>query len=201
MLILFVCTCNLCRSPLAERLAVAWAQELLADSPEAADVEILSAGLEATDGRPMDPLAAEALMWHGGNANGFRSRAYTSDLADAADLVFTMTRYQRRAVLETTPRGLRKTFTLAEAADLLGAVDRSGLPVLPLGGRARELGLRMDASRAQRRSTELDDIADPFGRRASVHRETAATIAGALRPLADVLFTSVRTRLAAPVPA
>ena len=57
----------------------------------------------------------------------------------------------------------------------------------------------MDASRAPRRSTELDDIADPFGRRASVHREVADTIAGALRPLADVLFASVRTRLAAPV--
>lgn len=108
-----------------------------------------------------------------------------------------MTRHQCRAVLETTPPGLRKTFTLREAADLLSQVDRSGLPVPPLGRRARELGLRMDASRAPRRSTELDD---PFGRRASVHREVADTIAGALRPLADVLFASVRTRLAAPVP-
>jgi low molecular weight protein-tyrosine phosphatase len=103
--ILFVCTGKLCRSPLAERLAVTWAQELLADSPEAADVEILSAGLQAIAGRPLDPSAAEALTRHGADASAFRSREYTPDLADAADLVFTMTRYQRRAVLETTPRG------------------------------------------------------------------------------------------------
>jgi low molecular weight protein-tyrosine phosphatase len=198
--ILFVCTGNLCRSPLAERLAVTWAQELLADSPEAADVEILSAGLQATAGRPMDPSAAEALTRHGGDASAFRSREYTPDLADAADLVFTMTRYQRRAVLETTPRGLRKTFTLSEAADLLSQVDRSGLLTLPLSARARELGLRLDTARGRRRSTDLDDIADPYGRRQFVHRQVAETIAGALRPLADVLFTSVRTRLAAPVP-
>ena len=83
----------------------------------------------------MDPSAAEALTRHGGDASAFRSREYTPDLADATDLVFPMTRHQRRAVLETTPRGLRKTFTLSEAADLLSQVDRSGLLTLRLSVR------------------------------------------------------------------
>jgi low molecular weight protein-tyrosine phosphatase len=90
---------------------------------------------------------------------------------------------------------------LSEAADLLSQVDRSGLLTLPLSVRARELGLRLDTARARRRSMDLDDIADPYSRRQIVHRQVADTIAGALRPLADVPFTSVRTRLAAPVPA
>ncbi len=43
------------------------------------------------------------------------------------------------------------------------------------------------------------DFADPIGQRAEVHQEVAELVATALRPLADVLFTSVRVHLPAPV--
>ncbi|MGY1609585.1 arsenate reductase/protein-tyrosine-phosphatase family protein [Geodermatophilus sp. SYSU D00700] len=198
MRILFVCTGNLCRSPIAEHLAKSWAWEKLSRSPEKADVQITSAGLSAATGRLMDPHAAAALTEHGVSPEGFRSRAYTPELAEAADLVVTMTRQQRRAVLETTPRGLRRTFTLTEAADLLSWADLGGLDLLPLTPRARHLGVRLDAARSTRITVD-DDIRDPIGERSSVHREVAGVIAVALRPLADILFTSVRSRLPAPV--
>ena len=146
----------------------------------------------------MDPHTAAVLNALGGDADGFRARHYTRELAEAADLVFTMTRSQRHSVLKTTPRGLRRTFTLTEAARLLDHADLTGLPLLPLTERARQLGLRLDAARAWRSSAISDDIDDPAGRPPAVHREVADRIASALRPLADVLFASVRTQLSAP---
>lgn len=198
--ILFVCTRNLCRSPVAERLATSWARQSLADNPELADVEILSARLEAMPGRAMDPDSAGPLVALGGEPVGLRARLFTSSLAERADLVLTMTRDQRRAVLATTPRALRRTFTLIEAADLLGSVDWTGLRLLSLAQRARELGRRLDAARSHRLTSNSDDAPDPIGRRASVHDEVAGTIATALRPLADVVLSSVRVQLPRPVP-
>jgi protein-tyrosine phosphatase len=197
--ILFVCTGNLCRSPVAERLAVAWARDLLRESPELASVEIGSAGIDAPPGRAMDARSAEALVAMGGVPTGFRSRLFERSMAEEADLVLTMSRRQRREVLEKYPRGLRRTFTLLEAAALLQLADVRGLQLLPVCERARELGLRLDAARHRRATRETDDVIDPIGRSAAVHANAAATIAAALRPLADVLFKSVRPLAALPV--
>jgi protein-tyrosine phosphatase len=197
--ILFVCTGNLCRSAVAERLATSWVRDSLCDSPEYAAVEITSAGLEAPTGRPMDRRSAEALVHLGGDPQDFHSRAFERWMAEDADLVFTMSRRQRRDVLETSPKGLRRTFTLPEAADLLGNADLTGLNLLPLDQRARELGIRLDAARRFRPSRATDDVPDPIGRSAATHREVAETIAEALRPLAEVLFRSLRPVPAVPV--
>jgi len=197
--ILLVCTGNVCRSAVAERLATTWAQESLAHSPEGDAVRIDSAGLSAVAGRPIDPHAAAALVALGGDPAGLRSREFTPELAADADLVLTMTRDQRRTVLESTPRGLRRTFTLTEAADLLQRADLTGLALLPLTARARELGHRLDAARSGRPTAHSDDITDPMGQRPAVHQEVAELVATALRPLADILFSSVRARLPAPI--
>ena len=197
--ILFVCTGNLCRSPVAERLAVAWARDLLRESPELDTVEIGSAGIDAPPGRAMDARSAEALIALGGDPAGFRSRLFEGSMAEQADLVLTMSRRQRREVLEKDPRGLRRTFTLLEAADLLEGADLRGLRLMPLPERARELGVRLDAARRNRTTRDRDDVVDPIGRSTSVHAEVATTIATALQPLADILFTSVRPVAALPV--
>jgi protein-tyrosine phosphatase len=201
MQVLFVCTGNLCRSPVAERLAAAWAREALGDSPELAQVEVLSAGVEADAGQTIAPSSAQALRQLGGDPEDFGSRPLTAELADGADLVLAMTRDHRREVLKLAPRGLRRTFTLTEAADLVTQADLRGLRTLPLTPRAQELGRRLDAVRAYRSPTANDDIPDPIRQRPAVHEEVARTIAAALRPLADVLFTSVRDQPALRVPA
>jgi protein-tyrosine phosphatase len=146
--ILFVCTGNVCRSAIAERLATTCAREKLAHSPEADMVETGSPGLSAVAGRAIDPHSAAALVELGGNPAGFRSREFTRELAEDADLVLTMTCDQRRTVLGSTPRGLRRTFTLTEVADLLQRADLTGLAFLPLTQRGRELGRRLDTARA-----------------------------------------------------
>jgi protein-tyrosine phosphatase len=79
--ILFVCTGNLCRSPLAERLAIDWARTMLAGSPEAYDVHVESAGLAAIPDQEMDLHTAATLRRHGIDAVSFRSQVLTKQLA------------------------------------------------------------------------------------------------------------------------
>ncbi|MGY1914962.1 arsenate reductase/protein-tyrosine-phosphatase family protein [Blastococcus sp. SYSU DS0973] len=186
MRLLFVCTGNICRSPLAERLATAWADQRLGSV--AANVYIASAGTDALDGRAMDKRSAAALTGLGGDPSGFAARTLVPEMATHADLVLTMTRRQRRLVLADAPRALRHTFTLPEAADLLQTADLRGLTELPLHTRARELAVRLNAGRAHRMSIEADDVNDPIGHSGSVHKEVGARIARKLRPLADILF-------------
>jgi hypothetical protein len=67
--------------------------------------------------------------------------------------------------------------------------------------RRRRTLRRLDAVRAYRSPADTDDIADPIGQRPAVHEEVAGTIAASLRPLAEVLFTSVRDQPVLRVPA
>jgi protein-tyrosine phosphatase len=186
MRLLFVCTGNICRSPLAERLASTWAEQSLGAG--AATVHIASAGTDALDGRSMDSRSAAALTKLGGDPIGFAARTIVPEMADGADLVLTMTRRQRRLVLAQAPRALRHTFTLPEAADLIRTADLRGLADLPLHRRAGALADRLNAGRARRRGLESDDVFDPIGQSGSVHSQVAARIARKLRPLADILF-------------
>ena len=184
MRLLFVCTGNLCRSPLAERLFRSWVEREL-DPLDGVRIE--SAGTAAADG-PMDRYAAQALRELGGEPDGAVARQLQTGKTADVDLVLTMTREQRREVLRRDPRAMRRVFTLAEAATLLPLIDRTGLDLLPPTERTQELAARMDAARARRAGGPDDDIRDPIGQSLEVHREVAAHIEAALRPLADVLL-------------
>lgn len=199
MSVLFVCQGNTCRSPVAERLAGDWAREALGVEPIKAGIRIGSAGLGARDGEPLHPMSAEALQKLGGHPGEFRSRRFAPELADAG-LVLTMTERQRRSVLELMPLGLRRTFTLTEAAALLPLVDVADLASMAPGDRAAELARRLHEARARRPAPSWSDIDDPIGQRPSVHRESAEKIAAALRPLADVLFSPSSHGTGAPPP-
>jgi protein-tyrosine phosphatase len=180
--VLFVCTGNLCRSPLAEGLLRAWVDD------ERADLTVASAGVEARDGAPMDPQSAAALRELGGDPTAFRSHRLTAADSTRAGLVLTMNRWHRRQVLERDPRALRKAFTLGEASRLLPLADRTGLALVPVPERPAELAARLHAARARRADSGADDVSDPIGRPAAEHRAMAAHVAALLRPLADVLL-------------
>jgi protein-tyrosine phosphatase len=184
MRVLIVCTGNLCRSPLAERLLRSWVERELGCAPGS---RIDSAGTAAASGA-MDRYAAQALRELGGEPDGFQARQLQTGETSDVDLVLTMTRKQRREVLRRDPRAMRRVFTLAEAAALLPLIDRTGLDLLPLTERTQELAARLDAARARRAGGPDDDIRDPIGQSLEVHREVAARNETALRPLADVLL-------------
>jgi protein-tyrosine phosphatase len=94
-MILFVCTGNTCRSPLAEALC----KKLLAERLECSVEElpqrgfiVLSAGLSAMMGGGAADEAIEVARALGADLSGHSSRPLTVDLASQADFLITMTR-------------------------------------------------------------------------------------------------------------
>jgi protein-tyrosine-phosphatase len=176
--VLFVCTGNICRSPVAERVARAFLDAAL--GAEAACIHLGSAGTRAVVGSGVHPDSAAVLAGLGGKPAGFAARQLTDDLALDADLVLALTRSHRRSVLQRAPRGLARTFTLLEAADLAVRVPlETEFAEASLAARCRSLVREMAAGRMRRASDARDDIPDPFGQPASVHQDVGQLIADA----------------------
>ncbi|WP_370464477.1 low molecular weight phosphatase family protein [Mycolicibacterium sp. 018/SC-01/001] len=165
---MFVCTGNICRSPTAERLAVAYAQQL-----GATGVSVSSAGVRAVIGHPIHTTAALVLQSLGGDASDFVARQLTPQVAAGADLILTMTAAHRDAVLERTPALLHRTFTMSEAARL--ATDARATTVHDLS-----------ALRSHIPRHELHDIADPIGQDLAVYERIGSQIADMLPPIVDL---------------
>ena len=85
MRILFVCTGNTCRSPMAAAIA-----RRVAAERGLRDVEVESAGTGAFDGSAASDGALLVVMEHGDDLSGHRARTLTPALVDAADLILAM---------------------------------------------------------------------------------------------------------------
>jgi protein-tyrosine phosphatase len=181
--LLFVCTGNICRSAAAERLARRRLAELLGSAASA--VQVHSAGTRGVVGAPVHPDSAAAVRALGADVEGFAARRLRRPMVAEADLVLTMTREHRQAVLALEPRALSRTFTLREAADLVRLAgelpDTTGTP----DGDPRDLVDRMAAARRLRTGGADDDIADPIAGPPEAHARAVEDIAGHLGPVLD----------------
>ncbi len=181
--VLHVCTGNICRSPMAERIMRA---ELAARFGSVTDVLVHSAGTYGGHaGGPMNAPAARELVSRGLAVDGFTATWLREPQLAWADLLVTATADHKGQVLELEPRALRRTFTLLELARLAGYVPAGSLPAGSPGARLRALGaaaaelrgLHPPASRA------ADDIDDPFGAAPDVFAATATQIESAIRAI------------------
>lgn len=179
--VLLVCTGNICRSAVAERLGRAYLDDRLGE--DAQQVRLTSAGVGAVVGSAMHPDSALVLEGYGGDPTGFVARQIVEDMAIDADLTLTLTRAHRRRVLELAPRALARTFTLREAADLVRLLGEVDVPGEGLAERARALVREMNGARARRQAGPGDDVRDPVGLPVEVHEEVGQAIAEALVPL------------------
>jgi protein-tyrosine-phosphatase len=111
--VLFVCTGNTCRSPLAEglfRMAVASRD----------DYRVGSAGVAAANGGPASDHTLAALRKRGADLKGFASRQVTAELLAGATHVFGMTRGHLAVLAESFPEFADKLFLTCEFIDLPG---------------------------------------------------------------------------------
>ncbi|WP_418602706.1 protein-tyrosine-phosphatase [Mycolicibacterium sp. SCSIO 43805] len=129
-----------------------------------------SAGTHALVGQPMHPHAAAILTELGGSADGFSARKLTPKVVARADLVLTMTKAHRDAVLELAPTKLRATFTLAEAARLI--VDHGARDICALS-----------ECRSQVSPPRLEDVPDPIGQRIDAFVQVGDRLSTLLPPI------------------
>jgi len=115
--ILFVCTGNTCRSPMAEFLCRAE----LARTELPFEVEVSSAGLSAVAGERASEPTRQLLSGEGLNPDRHYARIIDRDLIEDADLILVMTADHRRQLNARFPHAANKTYLLKEFAGLTQA--------------------------------------------------------------------------------
>src|SRR5262245_4123295 len=101
--VLFVCTGNVCRSPMAEGIFRKTVEKR-------GNYRVVSAGLGAMEGQPPSPYAVQAVKELGIDISMQRSRMLTADLVEEADYIFGMTHNHVDTVVVLHPAAAEKTF-------------------------------------------------------------------------------------------
>ncbi|MGH2808826.1 MAG: hypothetical protein ACRDKT_16290 [Actinomycetota bacterium] len=154
MKIHFVCTGNLCRSPMAEALLRHALQER-----GCTDIEVSSSGTWAYYGRPATQEAIDAVAARGGILTEHLSRPVDHHEIDEADLVIAMTSVHVRELLNLVPQVADKLVMMKEIKEIVPeafpaeATREQKLNSLLKGKRPR-----------RRRALDVDDpMGMPFG--------------------------------------
>ena len=122
---LFICTGNICRSPMAEAL-------FRHATHGRTDYRSISAGLGAIDGQPPSVYSVQAMKEIGVDIARQRSHMLTAQMVKEADYILGMTHSHVDTVMLLYPQAAEKTFLLREFDDTLDTFEKDISD--PIGG-------------------------------------------------------------------
>ena len=181
--VLFVCTGNTCRSPMAAALL---ASRLAARG--ARDARVHSAGTLAWGGAATRHASAVLREHHGLDLSDHRSRQLTPELVADADLVLAMTRNHLGAVVARDPGALRRAFLVGEIVRLGRAVGPRA-PAQPVDEWVAAVAARRPGEGPPGHAA--DEVGDPVNDGLEVYRATAARLDRLTGELAALLVPTV----------
>ena len=111
--VLFVCTGNTCRSPMAEGLF----QKAVS---EREDFAVASAGVAAYPGSPLSEETRKILKGRGVTLDGFESQPVSEELIDGSTHVFAMTASHLQALISLFPEHEDKFYLACEFVEIPG---------------------------------------------------------------------------------
>lgn len=110
MKILFVCTGNTCRSPMAEGILRFLTKE------KDMNLQIKSAGIAVYDGEKASKNTIEAMKKIGIDISEHKASQIHRDLVEEVDLILTLSRSHKEFIVLNYPSSKNKIFTLTEYA-------------------------------------------------------------------------------------
>jgi len=110
--IMFVCTGNTCRSPMAEG-----ALKVLLEKEKPGEYEVYSSGTAAAVGYPATVYAREAAKMWSVDLSGHTSQPLSEDLIEQADLILAMSPEHLRSILEISPEAADRVYLFKNFPD------------------------------------------------------------------------------------
>lgn len=184
MKVLFVCTGNICRSPMGQLMFPLFFH----DNSITAD----SAGTQGLIDKPIDPSSAHLMQKDGIDASSFRSKRLTPQIALSSDLILCFTERQRKKIVELAPRSRRRTFLLTDFADLCSYCNNNNM-IVGNTPESRLSSILANASLVQPMLPSAREINDPYRKDMAAFEaahqqigDSFASIAEALEPARGV---------------
>lgn len=181
--VLHVCTGNICRSPMSERIL---------DGLTGEEVYNHGAGISSYhEGDSMSADSARELEDRGFEPAGHLARHIDRAQVEGSDLILVATAVHREYIAERFPEAVDRTFLVRQfgriVEDLLKRGGEGTGPALP-GGDAVARGRALVALADEHRGDHPeDDLSDPWGLSRAVYSQIADQLEDALQPFAEAL--------------